>query len=51
MSRTRAAAGAPGLTASLVASLRSPSFWLYSSWLEIVTRYRRSSIGVLWLSR
>jgi ABC-type polysaccharide/polyol phosphate export permease len=39
-----------GLSASLVASLRSPSFWLYSSWLDIVTRYRHSMLGVLWLS-
>lgn len=38
-----------GMTANLVASLKEPAFWVYSSWLEIVTRYRRSSIGLLWL--
>jgi ABC-2 type transport system permease protein len=30
-------------------SLRHPEFWAYSSWLEIVVRYRRTSIGLLWL--
>ena len=38
-----------GLFASLVQSLRSPSFWMYSSWLDLVTRYRGSLLGLAWL--
>lgn len=38
-----------GLTASLIESLRSPSFWMYSSWLEIATKYRGSILGLAWL--
>lgn len=30
-------------------SLRRPEFWAYSSWLDIAVRYRRTSIGLLWL--
>lgn len=30
-------------------SLRKPEFWAYSSWLDIVTRYRRTRLGLLWL--
>lgn len=30
-------------------SLREPGFWAYSSWLDIVTKYRRSRLGLLWL--
>lgn len=37
------------LIANLLASLKKPAFWVYSSWLEIATRYRRSSIGLAWL--
>lgn len=40
---------ATGLTSSLMESLKSPSFWMYSSWLELVARYRRSLIGLAWL--
>lgn len=39
-----------GLYASLLSSLRSPEFWTYSTWLEIVTRYRGSWLGIIWLS-
>lgn len=38
-----------GMTASLIESLRSPSFWMYSSWLEIATKYRGSILGLAWL--
>jgi len=38
-----------GLFASLIESLRSPSFWMYSSWLDLVTRYRGSLLGLAWL--
>ena len=30
-------------------SLREPAFWAYSTWLGIVTNYRRSRLGILWL--
>lgn len=30
-------------------SLGSPSFWMYSSWLDLVTRYRGSLLGMVWL--
>lgn len=30
-------------------SVRRPEFWAYSSWLGIVTKYRRSRLGLLWL--
>jgi ABC-2 type transport system permease protein/lipopolysaccharide transport system permease protein len=33
----------------LFSSLREPEFWAYSSWLDIVTKYRRSRLGLLWL--
>lgn len=29
-------------------SLRHPEFWIYATWLELVTRYRRSKLGILW---
>lgn len=30
-------------------SLRQPGFWLYSSWLDIITRYRRTRLGLSWI--
>lgn len=30
-------------------SLRNPEFWALSSWLDIITRARRSRLGVVWL--
>lgn len=30
-------------------SLRQPEFWAYSSWLDIVIRYRRTQLGLSWL--
>lgn len=30
-------------------SFRQPAFWLYSSWLDIITRYRRTRLGLLWI--
>lgn len=29
-------------------SLRSPEFWVYATWLELVTKYRRSRLGLFW---
>ena len=34
---------------SLIDSMKSPSFWVYSSWLDVVARYRSSVLGVIWL--
>lgn len=31
-------------------SLRFPSFWAFSSWLDIVVRYRQSRLGLFWLA-
>jgi ABC-type polysaccharide/polyol phosphate export permease len=33
----------------LSASLRRPDHWLYASWLDTVSRYRRHRLGLLWL--
>lgn len=44
-SRTRP----PQLLAQLRESFRHPEFWSFSSWLDIVTRYRRNRLGLLWL--
>lgn len=38
-----------GLSGHLVASVRRPEFWAYSTWLDIVTKYRRTRLGVAWL--
>lgn len=41
--------GGLSLLRDLWQSLRHPEFWAYSSWLDIAVRYRRTSIGLLWL--
>jgi len=33
----------------LIQSLRDPAFWAYSTWLGIVTHYRRSRLGAVWM--
>src|SRR5690554_4296027 len=38
-----------GLFNQLSHSFRNPEFWAYSSWLDIVTRYRRTRLGLFWL--
>jgi ABC-2 type transport system permease protein len=37
------------LLAHVRGSIREPEFWAYSGWLDIVTKYRRSKLGLLWL--
>ena len=32
----------------LLSSVREPYFWAYSSWLDILTKYRRTRVGVAW---
>lgn len=33
----------------LRSSTRHPEFWAYSSWLDIVTKYRRTRLGLVWI--
>lgn len=33
----------------LAASLRRPDHWIYASWLDVVSRYRRHRLGLVWL--
>lgn len=33
----------------LAESVRKPEFWAYSTWLDIVTRYRRLYLGMIWI--
>jgi ABC-2 type transport system permease protein len=49
MSQTYRSYQGNGLLDQLVGSLRQPDYWAYSSWLEIATKYRRTSLGLLWL--
>lgn len=37
------------LLAQFAESLKRPEFWAYSSWLDIVIRYRRTRLGLVWL--
>lgn len=37
------------LVKDALGSLREPEFWAYSTWLDIVTKYRRSRLGLVWL--
>jgi ABC-2 type transport system permease protein len=37
------------LLAVLGESIRNPAFWGYSTWLDIVIRYRKSKFGLLWI--
>ena len=36
------------LVADYLDSFRHPEFWTYATWLEIVSKYRRSRLGVVW---
>lgn len=33
----------------ILLSLRNPAFWGYSSWLDIMVKYRRTALGLLWM--
>lgn len=37
------------LWTDLGASFRSPGFWAFASWLDVVVRYRQSRLGLFWL--
>jgi ABC-type polysaccharide/polyol phosphate export permease len=30
-------------------SLRKPDHWLYASWLDVVTKYRKTRLGLIWV--
>jgi ABC-2 type transport system permease protein len=38
----------PSLLRDLRDSFANPSYWAYSTWLEIVAKYRRSRLGLVW---
>jgi len=38
------------LSDDIKGSIKEPEFWAYSSWLDIVTKYRRSRLGLVWLA-
>lgn len=33
----------------LIASIKHPDFWGFSSWLDLVSKYRRSALGLVWI--
>jgi ABC-2 type transport system permease protein/lipopolysaccharide transport system permease protein len=37
------------LLPTLMESLRNPAFWGYSTWLDIIIRYRKSMLGLAWI--
>lgn len=36
------------LVRDYIDSFRNPGFWTYSTWLDLVTKYRRSRLGLFW---
>ncbi|MFC5577109.1 ABC transporter permease [Lysobacter niabensis] len=30
-------------------SIRRPEFWTFAAWLDLITKYRRSRLGILWM--
>lgn len=41
--------GGEALLRDFAASLAHPSFWAFATWLDVVTRYRRSRLGLVWI--
>lgn len=37
------------LARDLWGSFTQPAFWLFSAWLDVITKYRRTSLGILWI--
>ena len=37
------------LLPTLMESLRNPAFWGYSTWLDVIIRYRKSMLGLAWI--
>lgn len=38
------------LARDLKGSLGHPGFWIFAAWLDIVSKYRRSRLGIFWLA-
>lgn len=49
MSDASRSVGGDSLKSDLIESFRHPDFWGFSSWLDLVTKYRRSALGLVWL--
>lgn len=41
--------GGGSLWRDALASLQRPEFWTFSAWLDIISKYRRSRLGLLWM--
>lgn len=41
--------GTHSLMQDVLSSLRNPEFWSFSAWLDLVSKYRRSKLGIFWL--
>jgi ABC-type polysaccharide/polyol phosphate export permease len=41
--------GGRSLLTDIRHSLRRPEFWTFAAWLDLITKYRRSRLGVLWM--
>lgn len=39
----------PSVARDLRHSLEEPAFWCYASWLDVIVKYRRTSLGMLWM--
>lgn len=39
----------PNVVRDLRDSLREPAFWCYASWLDLIVKYRRTALGMLWM--
>ena len=50
MSMKYSSASGQGLLSLFAKSLREPEYWAYSSWLELSTKYRQTTLGLLWMS-
>jgi ABC-2 type transport system permease protein len=39
----------PNVARDLRDSFKEPAFWCYASWLDLIVKYRRTSLGMLWM--
>lgn len=49
MSDASRSAEGRSFTSDLITSIKHPDFWGFSSWLDLVTKYRRSALGLVWI--
>lgn len=47
--RANKPSGTRSLVKDALSSLKNPEFWSFSAWLDMVTKYRRSKLGIFWL--